>query len=100
VKQQEQDLFLLIINNAGGEIFRVVDTNAWREQENIFTTPVNVSWQNAAATFSLPYEECQTLSKLQELAELWRKKGGKLLVEFKVDANVNRAARESLGQKT
>jgi 2-succinyl-5-enolpyruvyl-6-hydroxy-3-cyclohexene-1-carboxylate synthase len=100
LKQQEQDLFLLIINNAGGEIFRVVDTNAWRKQENIFTTPVNVSWQNAAATFSLPYEECKSLDQLQKRAELWRKNGGKLLVEFKVDANVNRAARESLGQKT
>lgn len=81
-----------IINNGGGEIFRIVKTAEHQELEELFTTPQNVQFQKIAEAFDLPYEKREDLNgfKLSSCPKI---------VEFVITPNSNTQTRKDFWKR-
>ncbi|MCX7745174.1 MAG: 2-succinyl-5-enolpyruvyl-6-hydroxy-3-cyclohexene-1-carboxylic-acid synthase [Flavobacteriales bacterium] len=67
-----ENLLIIVINNSGGNIFRLIDGSSQiPELENWFETKRKHNFQNLSAHFGLSYRRCITMTELQLLcAEL------------------------------
>ncbi len=76
-------LKLLIVNNGGGEIFRFVDTSRYPTDPKHFTTPVEISFQDLAAAYRLPFVKAGSEKELEKV--LMSRSPGIEVVEIVVD---------------
>lgn len=88
------DFELWVINNQGGEIFRVVRTNTWPDLEKWFTTPQQLDFASLARGFGLDYVLLDSREKLSQHIKKTQASGVRI-VEFKVGEN-NSAIRRRL----
>ncbi len=81
-----------IINNGGGEIFKIVKTADHPKLENLFTTPQNVDFEKLAQAFSLPFERRQNLKhfKLSQTPTI---------VEFAIEQKNNTQTRKDFWKR-
>jgi len=87
------NLHIIIINNGGGNIFRMVDgATSVKNFETFFETPHQLSAKHLASMYELPYYICTSLEELQHaLPEFFETSSKTKILEVKTD-NVLSAA--------
>jgi 2-succinyl-5-enolpyruvyl-6-hydroxy-3-cyclohexene-1-carboxylate synthase len=89
------NLTIWVMNNGGGEIFRMVQTANTGGQENWFTTPQEFDLSALAKTFRLSYTRVQDLASLEAIAPETFSGNGVRLIEVLVDREWNLKIRKS-----
>lgn len=93
--REELNLTVWVMNNAGGEIFRIVPTAKAEGEAQWFTTPQDFDLSGLAKGFRIPFARLHTQ---RDLADLQGEKftGGVRLIELVADAESNLPVRKSL----
>lgn len=95
--EKNLNLHILVINNNGGEIFRAVRTNVWKQYEEDFATPQELDFKSIAQGFGIRY----TAVKSKEDLDKWfcePRALGLHFVEVFVDSAAGRKLRESIAK--
>lgn len=98
-------LRIIIINNSGGNIFKLIDgPNRVNEFEKFFETKHNLTAQHLASMYGLPYYICTRQNELEEVLKTFYKPSDKpKILEIKTDgelsAKVYRQYFESLSKQ-
>jgi len=80
-----------IMNNHGGEIFRIIKTSEHAEHEKLFTTPQNINFEKIAQAFNLPFERINNVKDFNE----FKLSNGPKIFEFAIDESQNTLTRKS-----
>ena len=82
---------LIIINNGGGNIFKIIPgPSQLAELEQFFETQHNINFENIAKTYSCKYYSASTLSELENsFADFVAEKEQAAILEIKTDGNVS-----------
>lgn len=90
----------VVVNNNGGGIFHFLPIHEHEEVfDPYFTTPHGRSFEEAAATFDVPYSRAQTLDDFRETYKKFCRSGTSALIEVQTDREQNRNVHETLEQK-
>lgn len=96
-KELQQPLVIIVINNKGGSIFRMLPIAEHQEYfETYFETPQKVNIKRLAAAYNLNYELIDTPMKLQKLSLQQYKSPGISIVECKTDPDASMRVREEV----
>lgn len=83
---------VVVLNNGGGEIFRVVEAGEYPVKEEVFTTPNTVDFVALAGAFGWKARRVKTLSELTSAV----RERGPLLVEVMIDREASGASRRAV----
>jgi 2-succinyl-5-enolpyruvyl-6-hydroxy-3-cyclohexene-1-carboxylate synthase len=97
--RDEISLTLWVLNNGGGEIFRIVPTSKTAGEAEWFTTPQEYDLASLAKAFRLPFARLSTLSALRELDPSACSGKGVRVIEVLADKETNLAVRRAFGEK-
>jgi 2-succinyl-5-enolpyruvyl-6-hydroxy-3-cyclohexene-1-carboxylate synthase len=95
----EQSLTVIVINNAGGNIFRMLPIKEYEEHfTTYFETPQSVNIQQLTGAYDIPYLGIDDLSGLQNVdLQQWSKKhSGLSVIECQTDADASMKLRKKL----
>jgi 2-succinyl-5-enolpyruvyl-6-hydroxy-3-cyclohexene-1-carboxylate synthase len=86
-----KNLRIIILNNHGGGIFRLLDgPKGQPELEEYFETRQKLFAENTAKDMGLPYYFCNTMEELQKhLSAFFDSTSGAKLLEIETDPNIN-----------
>lgn len=87
-------LNILVINNNGGEIFRMVPTGESLDAEKFFTTPQGLDFSQLSAGFGIPYQRWDSLTKFREKISEFYEVPGVKIVELTPNASRNTSIRK------
>ena len=95
----EQSLTVIVINNAGGNIFRMLPVKEYEEHfTTYFETPQSVNIQQLTGAYDIPYLGIDDLSGLRNVdLQQWSKKhSGLSVIECQTDADASMKLRKKL----
>ncbi|MGM0547256.1 MAG: 2-succinyl-5-enolpyruvyl-6-hydroxy-3-cyclohexene-1-carboxylic-acid synthase [Bacteroidota bacterium] len=98
-RNMEQALTVVIINNNGGSIFRMLPiANNQEHFETYFETPQQANINKLAGAYDIPYHLVDTISELKKinLSEHLSVQSGLSIIECKTDPNASMALRNQL----
>jgi len=87
---------VVVVNNDGGGIFHFLPIRAYDDFDPYFTTPHGRTFEDAAATFDLPYHRPETPSALREAYRMACESGASALIEVQTQRTANRDVHEAL----
>ena len=93
--REKINLTLWVINNGGGEIFRMVPTAHSGAPQEWFTTPQSIDLSGIAKGFRLSYSRVHSLSTLETLVPETFSEEGIRLIEVLIDSADNTRARKT-----
>ena len=93
--QNEINLTIWVMNNGGGEIFRIVPTVKSEGKLEWFTTPQEYDLASLAKAFQIPFSRIRSESDLNELGENSFATKGVRLLEVLVDPETNLRVRQT-----
>ena len=94
---RDQPVVVVVINNDGGGIFHFLPIREHEEVfEPYFTTPQGRSFEAAATTFNLPYEQPETPSALRSAYTVACDRDGPTLIEVRTDRDENERVHAAL----
>lgn len=88
-----------IMNNGGGEIFKIVQTARTAGKQEWFTTPQTFDVAAIAKAFQIPFARISSREQWSELSASACSGVGVRIIEIMADAESNLRVRQSLGQK-
>jgi len=91
--QEEAKLTIWIMNNKGGEIFRIVPTSEAGGKEDWFTTPPAVDFASVAKSFQLPFARISNTESLLDLPHSHFEDWGVRVMELCFEREANLAVR-------
>ena len=98
-KKVNHPLIVVIINNAGGSIFRMLPIEEYETYfNNYFETPQSADFQQLAKAYDVPYQGIETLSQLKDiqLSNWMEQHSGLSIIECKTDADASMKLRTKL----
>ena len=94
---EDRPVVVVVVNNDGGGIFHFLPI---REHDDVFephfTTPHGRSFESAAATFGLPYQQPNTPTAFRQAYRAACAEGNPALIEVRTDREANRQVHEQL----
>ena len=81
---------VMVINNQGGEIFRLIKTAEEKAESHYFTAPQETNFKAIAQAFNLSYE---SISNTSQMKECFKQKTLPQFIEFFVDPQTNTQTR-------
>jgi len=93
---QDRPVVVVVVNNDGGGIFHFLPIRAYDDFDSYFTTPHGRTFEDAAATFGLPYHCPETPSALREAYRMACGSGASALIEVQTQRTANRDVHEAL----
>ncbi len=98
-KNMEHSLVVVVINNSGGSIFRMLPIATNEEHfETYFETPQQADISKLAGAYDIPYQTVNTISELNkiDLSALLAKQNGLSILECKTDPKASMELRKKL----
>lgn len=92
--REKLNLTVWVMNNGGGEIFRIVPTAKSGAKEEWFTTPEQVDFAGIAKSFRIPFFRTNSLADLQSLDHEHCAGPGVRIMEILVEPKANLTVRE------
>jgi len=92
-------LVIIVINNSGGSIFRMLPIEQHEEYfSNYFETPQSANIQQLARSYDIPHQVIKTLNELQDiqLGNWMRQHSGLSIIECKTDPDASMKLRKKL----
>ncbi|MCO5141839.1 MAG: 2-succinyl-5-enolpyruvyl-6-hydroxy-3-cyclohexene-1-carboxylic-acid synthase [Oligoflexia bacterium] len=89
----EINLKIFVLNNGGGEIFRVVNTKNFSEKSELFTTPQLFSISNIASGFSIAYKKIENKDELLNIISGLQSNTKLEIIEVIIDKEENHKSR-------
>lgn len=96
---QDRSVVVVVVNNDGGGIFHFLPIRKHKEFDPYFTTPHGRDFEDAAATFNLPYRQPKTPAAFRAAYKAACESGGSALLELRTDRAANRRIHETLEQE-
>ncbi|MFB6271367.1 MAG: 2-succinyl-5-enolpyruvyl-6-hydroxy-3-cyclohexene-1-carboxylic-acid synthase [Salinibacter sp.] len=96
---QDRQVIVIVVNNDGGGIFHFLPIRAYDDFDPYFTTPHGRTFEDAAATFGLPYHRPETPSAFRRAYEVACRSGESALIEVQTDRAANRRVHERLEEE-
>jgi 2-succinyl-5-enolpyruvyl-6-hydroxy-3-cyclohexene-1-carboxylate synthase len=93
---QDRPVVVVVVNNDGGGIFHFLPIREHDDFDPYFTTPHGRTFEDAAATFGLPYHRPETPSAFRAAYDQACQSGGSVLIEVQTDREANRRVHEEL----
>ena len=93
---QDCQVVVVVVNNDGGGIFHFLPIREYDDFDPYFTTPHGRDFEDAAATFDLPYHRPETPADFRAAYEEACRSGTSALVEVQTDREANRRVYEDL----
>lgn len=90
LKKLKLPFTVMVVNNKGGEIFRLIKTSEEKEEAHFFTTPQETNFKGLAQAFELHYEEVHNINQMREC---FTQKTLPQFIEFFVDTQTNTQTR-------
>jgi 2-succinyl-5-enolpyruvyl-6-hydroxy-3-cyclohexene-1-carboxylate synthase len=97
--REEISLTLWVLNNNGGEIFRIVPTAKTAGEAEWFTTPQEYDPAALAKAFRLPFHRLGSLSEWRDLDSSVCSGKGVRVIEILAHRETNLATRRAFGEK-
>ncbi len=90
-KNLPKNLRIIVINNSGGNIFRIIPgPSSLNELEQFFETKQELSAEHIAKAFSVPYYFCDELNSLKkELKTFYQAKSKAVILEIKTPNDIS-----------
>jgi len=98
-KKIEHPLIIMVINNAGGSIFRMLPIAEHDEYfEPYFETPQSANISALVKSYGIPYQKIETLNKLRkvDISDWMDKHSGLSVIECVTDAEASMELRQNL----
>lgn len=95
----EQPLVIVVLNNAGGSIFRMLPIEQHENYfKNYFETPQSANIQQLARSYDIPFQSIESLNELQniQLSNWMNRHSGMSIIECKTDADASMKLRKKL----
>jgi 2-succinyl-5-enolpyruvyl-6-hydroxy-3-cyclohexene-1-carboxylate synthase len=89
---------VVVVNNDGGGIFHFLPIREYDDFDPYFTTPHGRDFEDAAATFDLPYHRPETPADFRATYEEACRSDISALIEVQTDREANRRVHEALEQ--
>ena len=96
---QDREVVVIVVNNDGGGIFHFLPIREYDDFDPYFTTPHGRDFEDAAATFDLPYHRPETPSAFRGAYREACQSVESVLIEVKTDREVNQRVHETLEQE-
>jgi 2-succinyl-5-enolpyruvyl-6-hydroxy-3-cyclohexene-1-carboxylate synthase len=93
---QDCQVVVVVVNNYGGGIFHFLPIREHDDFDPYFTTPHGRDFEDAAATFDLPYRRPETPADFRAAYEEACRSGTSALIEVQTDRATNRRVHEVL----
>ncbi len=93
---RKRQIVAVVVNNDGGGIFHFLPIREHDEFDPYFTTPHGRDFEDAAATFGLPYHRPESPSGFRAAYQETTRSGGSALIEVQTDRAANRQVHEAL----
>ncbi|MFB6279175.1 MAG: thiamine pyrophosphate-dependent enzyme, partial [Salinibacter sp.] len=93
---QDRPVVVVVVNNDGGGIFHFLPIREYDDFDPYFTTPHGRTFEDAAATFDLPYHRPETPSAFRAAYAEACRAGASALIEVQTDRAANRRVHERL----
>ncbi len=90
LKKLKLPFTIMVVNNKGGEIFRLIKTAEEKEEAHYFTTPQETNFKGLAQAFELHYEEVHSINQMRQC---FTQKTLPQFIEFFVDTQTNTQTR-------
>jgi len=94
-----QSLIVVVINNGGGSIFRMLPINENKQHfEPYFETPQNVDIKTLVSAYNIPHYLIKSLSELQniDLSTISNQRNGLSVIECQTNADASMELRNKL----
>lgn len=98
-KKLDQPLTIIVINNSGGSIFRMLPIEQQKEYfETYFETPQSAEIGQLIRAYGIPYQQIDSLSSLQDInLQQWQQQHNQLsVIECTTDADASMQLRKKL----
>ena len=92
-------MVVIVVNNDGGGIFHFLPIREHDDFDPYFTTPHGRTFEDAAATFDLPYHCPGTPSAFRVAYQEACESGTSTLIEVQTDREANRRVHEALEEE-
>jgi len=92
----DQQVVVVVVNNDGGGIFHFLPIRQYDDFDPHFTTPHGRDFEDAAATFDLPYHRPETRSAFRAAYHEACRSAESALIEVQTDRAANRQVHETL----
>jgi len=96
---QDRPVVVVVVNNDGGGIFHFLPIREHDDFDPYFTTPHGRTFEDAAATFDLPYHRPETPTDFRAAYEEACRSGESALIEVETNREVNRRVHEALERR-
>jgi 2-succinyl-5-enolpyruvyl-6-hydroxy-3-cyclohexene-1-carboxylate synthase len=96
---QDRPVVVIVVNNDGGGIFHFLPIREHDDFDPYFTTPHGRTFEDAAATFDLPYHCPGTPSAFRVAYREACESGTSTLIEVQTDREANRRVHETLEEE-
>jgi len=99
IKNSEQPIIMVVMNNDGGGIFSFLPVREETDVfETFFGTPHGLTLENAASMFGLSYANPADMSEFQTTYSLAAKQGKSILIELFTDRDENHSFHQQIFQ--
>lgn len=98
-KKIEHSLTVIVINNSGGSIFRMLPLEEYTAYfEHYFETPQSVNIEQLVKGYDIPYQKIHSVKSMQNFdLQQWQKQHqGLTIIEFQTDADASMELRNKL----
>ena len=93
---QDRQVIAVVVNNDGGGIFHFLPIRDYDDFDPYFTTPHGRTFEDAAATFDLPYHRPETPAGFRTTYDEACRSKGSALIEIQTDRAANRQVHDRL----
>jgi 2-succinyl-5-enolpyruvyl-6-hydroxy-3-cyclohexene-1-carboxylate synthase len=93
---RERQVVVIVVNNDGGGIFHFLPIREYDDFDPYFTTPHGRDFEDAAATFDLPYHRPNTPPAFRAAYDQACQSGASAVIEVQTDRETNRQVHERL----
>ncbi len=97
---QHRDAVIVLLNNSGGGIFGYLPQSKLDSYKQYWSTPIEVSFQHAAATYGIEYQKCHTAEAFAERLAAAISRSGPQLIEVTIDRDLSIQQHQAFWQQT
>ena len=96
---QDRPVIVVVVNNDGGGIFHFLPIREYDDFDPYFTTPHGRNFEDAAATFDLPYYRPEMPEDFRAVYDEACRSGASALIEVQTDRETNRQVHKALEEE-
>jgi len=86
---QQRDIVIVLLNNGGGGIFGYLPHHKLESYEQYWSTPIDINFEHAAATYGIEYQTCHTPEVFAQQLSAALSRCGPQLIEVSIERDLS-----------